>query len=84
MIRYRNFCILQNHVKHVVMTREKSVVGLWGDRKRSAEGHENAADVVVDIDAYDTDEEIPERSIAWGERIGITCLLYTSPSPRDA
>jgi hypothetical protein len=54
-----------------VMTGENSVVGLWRDRERNAEGHESVTDVVVDIDAYDADEEIPDLSIAWGERIGI-------------
>jgi hypothetical protein len=53
------------------MTGENSVVGLWRDRERNAEGHENASDVVVDIDSYDASDEIPELSIAWGERIGI-------------
>ncbi len=53
------------------MTGKNSVVGLWRDRNHNAEGHESAPDVVVDIDAYDADEEIPEISIAWGDRIGI-------------
>jgi hypothetical protein len=67
----QNFCILKNHVKYVFMTGENSVVGLWRDREHNAEEHENAADVVVDIDAYDISEEEDEPSITVQERISV-------------
>ena len=30
-----------------------------------------------------SDEPIPEENLALAKKYGVTCLLYTSPSPRD-
>ena len=53
------------------MTGVNSVVGLRRDRGSNARRGESAGDVVVDIDAYDADEEASVPSMQWGERISV-------------
>jgi hypothetical protein len=65
---------LENHVKHVVMTGVNSVVGLWRDRENDTAREEESA-YVVDIEAYNVEEEDSEPSRQWSEKISITVAV---------
>lgn len=57
------------------MTGANSVVGLWRDREGETVRDENSAEL-VDInayeDGYDVDEDHPEPSSLWREKLGLT------------
>ena len=54
---------------------------LVGAHSERIKGIENGTQTVVGVNAYTTTEESPLGS---GDEAIMTCLLYTSPSPRDA
>ena len=58
------------------MTGANSVVGLWRDHESDIARDQNSAEV-VDINAYDADQESPEPSMQWREiaSVGAASLL---------
>ena len=56
------------------MTGANSVVGLWRDLESDTVQDEDSA-ALVDAETYHVEEELPDPSMEWGEKLGIAALV---------